>query len=468
MCNQTKLHELKQIVESKGGILVSTEYINSHSPIICIDELGNTFSILPYSLKQGRWSPQTMQSRKAKSLTKYTIQDLKNYAISKGGQCLSTEYINDKYKYTWLDSKGREFEMSWYSVYKSGYWSPFEKAEKLSKLKTKYTIEDLQAFAESFGGKCLSTEYTKSDSNYEWLDRNGRYFVRTWQEVRIRKDLLAKMRSKHEEQIDDFVQSLGLKTRSDRTILEGKELDIVIDDKKIAIEVNGVYWHTEAQGKGYKYHYDKFKACRDKGISLIQVYDIEWNERQEQIKSFLTAKLGINKTIGARKTEVRIVPKPEAKEFLDLYHIQGSCKFEKAFGLYSNDELLSLITIGKHHRGNNSYVLSRFVGKTGISVVGGLSKLTKAALAEYKELITWVDLHYSNGENWLKIGWELEAVLPPDYRYYNPSNNTFVSKQSRQKKKIGTPDNMTELEHSRLDGLTRIYDSGKLRLRISL
>ena len=42
----------------------------------------------------------------------------------------------------------------------------------------------------------------------------------------------------------------------DRTVLNGKELDIYIPDKKIAIEFNGDYWHSSIL-KGVKYHQNK-------------------------------------------------------------------------------------------------------------------------------------------------------------------------------------------------------------------
>lgn len=461
-----QLEILNDIAKSKGGRVLSSVYISSHTHIQVLDEEGNTFSILPYALKQGKWSPHTAQKRKAESLKKYTIQDLKDFAKSKNGQCISDSYIKTKTKYDWIDSKGRPFSMSWESVL-AGQWSPHEKRETLSKLRTIYTIKHLQDFAAQFGAECLSKEYTSCEDKYTWKDRNGKVFQRTWQEVKKRNELLATMRSSHESQIDDFVRSLGFETFTDRTILEGKELDIYIPERNLAIEMNGIYWHTEKQGKNNTYHYNKFKGCNDKNIDLIQIYDIEWESRSSQIKSFLMAKLGKNKTIGARHTEVRIVDKKIARTFLNDYHIQGSCAFDKAYGLYYGEELLSLVTIGKHHRGGDIPVLSRFVGRTGVSVVGGLSKLVKATLNDYNHLVTWVDLRYSNGDNWLKSGWKLEQRLAPDYRYYDPNTNSFISKQSRKKKTVNTPEGMTELEHALQDGLTRIYDAGKIRLSIS-
>src|SRR5690606_32889675 len=129
------------------------------------------------------------------------------------------------------------------------------------------------------------------------------------------------------------------------------------------------------------------------------------------------------------------------KDFLNKYHIQGSCNFDKAFGLYLEDELLCLISISKHHRTNGEWILSRFVGKTDVTVSGGLMKLTSHASKQYGKLGTWVDYRYSNGLNWLKNGWNLEHILKPDYFYISKiDSRTVIPKQSRRKSVVGTPE----------------------------
>lgn len=64
--------------------------------------------------------------------------------------------------------------------------------------------------------------------------------------------------------------------RHDRTIIAPYELDIVFDDLKLAIELNGVYWHSNKILKNDEYHYNKFKMCKDKGYTLISVWEHEY------------------------------------------------------------------------------------------------------------------------------------------------------------------------------------------------
>ena len=144
------LLSLKEIAESKGGKLLSEEYNGAHSKYKFVDELGNEFEAAGYSIKNGRWSPYTAQKRKAQSLFKYTIEDLKKKAKEKGGDCLSSEFMGYKKKYHWIDSKNREFFKTFDEVL-NGQWSPHEKKERLSELKTLYNIQNLKEFSSSKG-----------------------------------------------------------------------------------------------------------------------------------------------------------------------------------------------------------------------------------------------------------------------------------------------------------------------------
>lgn len=71
----------------------------------------------------------------------------------------------------------------------------------------------------------------------------------------------------------------------------GKLLDIVCIDKeskepKIAIEFNGVYWHSIAN-KDPGYHLLKTKKCEEIGIKLIHIWEDEWINSKDSVKAFL-------------------------------------------------------------------------------------------------------------------------------------------------------------------------------------
>lgn len=120
--------------------------------------------------------------------------------------------------------------------------------------------------------------------------------------------------SKEETELKDFLNSLDIKIiENDRMILEGKELDIFIPSHNIAIEYNGLYWHSE-QYIDKNYHLNKTEACEAKGIQLIHIFEDEWLYKQDIVKSRLKNILGLTQNkIWARKCEIKIVDTKDSK-----------------------------------------------------------------------------------------------------------------------------------------------------------
>ena len=77
--------------------------------------------------------------------------------------------------------------------------------------------------------------------------------------------------SKQETELQEWLKVYIDIETNNRSLIAPYELDIAIPEKKIAIEYNGLYWHSEGQGKGYRYHLNKYLACKEKGYRLIPV-----------------------------------------------------------------------------------------------------------------------------------------------------------------------------------------------------
>jgi hypothetical protein len=464
-----QLNKMHEYAASKGGKCLATEYLTSHTKYLWEDSEGNQWYARWYNYKQrGGWSKKSGYEKNAKALIKYTIQQIdEEYAKPRGGRLISTEYKNIRTKLEWEDSKGRRFFMCFGNV-KSGQWSPYEKAEKLGNLKRKYTPEFCHKLAQENGGEFLSTELENITCKQPllWRDSNGEKFIRCLYDT-MRNKFVSPKKSMGEYEISEFLKELNLEydAHCRKSLKTGFELDFYIPSKNIGIEYHGLRWHTENK-VGINYHVNKLNMANEAGITLIQIFQHEWKNRQFQVKSFLKSKLGLNTTkVYARKCVVKEVPKKEASKFLNDYHIQGSGRFNFAYGLYFNDELLMLIALGKHHRGNDSLVLTRCISKFDVTVVGGLSRLCKYAKTLHGEFITWVDKRWSTGKSWESIGWVIEDNLRPDYFYFHPDKRIIQSKQARSKSKITPPEGCTEKQFAEMNGFERVFDAGKIRMR---
>lgn len=95
--------------------------------------------------------------------------------------------------------------------------------------------------------------------------------------------------SKQEDEIADFVSTFynGQCVRNTRDIISPLELDLYYPEKKIAIEFNGDYWHSN-EYKSNDYHYNKFTTCRNNNVLLVSIFESDWLNSKDLIKSYLT------------------------------------------------------------------------------------------------------------------------------------------------------------------------------------
>lgn len=262
-----------------------------------------------------------------------------------------------------------------------------------------------------------------------------------------------------------------------KKIIKPKELDIYIPSKKIAIEFNGVYWHSEAQGKDKDYHRNKWLSCKDKGVQLIQVWEDEWTRNPEQIKRMLAHKLGVSaeRKVFARRTTVVPVIKTEVEKFLSENHIQGFASGSYYLGLRekASNELTAVLVL-KKEAGTNGRVLNIVRYATSANVVGGFTKLLSDAEKTYKpeSFITFADHGVSDGGLYENNGFIADKELAPDYMYVVGGERKHKFGY-RLKRFESNPDllweqGLTERELAKLNGLERIWDAGKTRYRKTL
>ena len=273
-----------------------------------------------------------------------------------------------------------------------------------------------------------------------------------------------------EKEVADFIsKELNLNTiENSRDIIAPYELDIFIPDKNIAIEFNGLAWHSDFSKKDSNYHLMKTKMCKDAGIRLIHIFENEWVEKRDIVKDKLRSILSFNDRIFARKCVIKHISSAECRDFLNINHIQGSDNSSIKLGLFYNDELVSVMTFCKpRFTSKYDYELSRYASKLGLSVVGGASKLLNEFSKKNKgTIVTYADLRFSQGGLYDAIGFKLSHISPPNYWWTN--GTLILSRYECQKHKLkdiigeGFNKNKTEEENMRDAGYFKIFDCGNL------
>lgn len=287
--------------------------------------------------------------------------------------------------------------------------------------------------------------------------------------------------SKDEDEVATWLKTILPENsilRNNRTLLKGHEIDILIPDKKIGIELSGLYYHNEiallsrgmTTGEARSYHQSKHIRALKEGVQLVTIWDYEWKFHQAGVKSRLKALLGLNQIrYGARELEVRKIPKidfPKIHNFLDEHHVQGHALFKYAYGLFREDELLSVMTFQTPHRQNvMELTLNRYCVKYDHTLAGGAKKLFEFARKDLnRSIISYSDNRWSNGNIYEVLGFKRTRISPPDYFYANTSSRLrpYFSKQSQKKTPAERLTGKTERELRLEQGLTRVWDCGKI------
>lgn len=292
--------------------------------------------------------------------------------------------------------------------------------------------------------------------------------------------------SHSEIEIKDFIEKLGFKVEKgrNRKLLTGKEIDLVIPSAKLAIEYNGLYYHTEKMGKNSSYHLDKTIECHNVGYNLIHIFEDEWILKKDMVKNKIKHLLKINDgiKIGARKTEIKKIDFKEKSLFLNNNHMQGNDSSTISYGAYFNNILVGVMTFNKKRNMTKSnkgeFELSRYAIKQDYVVIGLASKFIKRFINDYlpEKIISFADRRWTpdgNNNLYTHIGFKLCGIIRPGYSYYNSSVDRYkrfhkfgFGKNSLKRKFPNLDFNKTEKELTSELGYDRIWDCGLFKYEL--
>jgi len=278
------------------------------------------------------------------------------------------------------------------------------------------------------------------------------------------------LKSEAENEIIDFIKKNydGFIKQSDRSVLKNLELDIYLPEKNLAIEYDGIYWHSANAGKDKQYHLEKLKLCESNGINLLNIFENEWNDLilKETWKSMILNKLGKSNRIYARECIVQEVPIKQKTDFLNSNHLQKNDFSSSNIGLLFNGELVSIMTFGRsRYNKKYEYELHRFCNKLNTGVTGGAAKLLHAFEEKYKpkSLISYANRRHSNGNLYKQLGFEFVGESSPNYFYFKNGDVKLHSRINFQKHKLSKiltifDPTISEWQNMQNNGYNRIYD----------
>ena len=281
--------------------------------------------------------------------------------------------------------------------------------------------------------------------------------------------------SKFEHEVHEFLEKeLNIKDYeyNNRKIIYPKELDIFLPSYNIAIECDGIFFHTEESGKKDKsYHLNKTKECLSKGIRLIHIFENEWKFKKDIVKSLLTKILNkCEKKIYARQCKIENITAKECRIFLNENHLQGFRAGKFYIGLKYKDELVSVAVLGNIK--NNEIELIRFANKNNLNVYYSLGRILKNFMNEHSfdRIISFCDKRYFIAGGYESAGFKKLYDSDPNYFYVHKDDylklmNRIQFQKFKLKNKLQIFDvSLSEWENMKLNGFDRIWDCGNIKL----
>ncbi|MFA5068469.1 MAG: hypothetical protein WC466_10625, partial [Candidatus Izemoplasmatales bacterium] len=209
----------------------------------------------------------------------------------------------------------------------------------------------------------------------------------------------------------------------------------------------------------------------EKNIRLIHIFEDEWTDKKNIIKSRL--KNILNKTkekIYARKCTIKEIDVYHAKEFFNKNHLQGYTNSKYRIGLFYNGQLVSCMLFNNPRVGigakYNGYELTRFASILDTNIVGGANKILRYFENKYRpEIIkSYADRRWGQGNIYNILGFSKNQTNQPNYWYIinNKRKHRFGFRKEILKKHGFDTKNKTEHQIMTERRIYRIYDCGTI------
>jgi hypothetical protein len=239
----------------------------------------------------------------------------------------------------------------------------------------------------------------------------------------------------------------------------------------VGIEVNGVYWHREGLGLS---QLQKQELASSAGVRLIHFYDYEILEKPEIVKSIIRNALHkVQTKIDARKCIVKIIETSVARRFLDENHLAGFSRSKLHYGVFYNEVLVSVLSVGTPRWSDHDAEIIRFATLKNHVLRGGFTKALKFFIKQEspKNIISYCDLRFGTGGVYKNAGFTLDGITKPNY-FWSKGRVRFPRYQT-QKHKLSSILNvfdpaLSERENMLVNGYTKVPDCGNQRWVLSL
>lgn len=289
------------------------------------------------------------------------------------------------------------------------------------------------------------------------------------------EDCRKKQYSLAEKEIVEYIRNMGFNVQENAHLTgDNTSYDIYIPEKEVAFDYNGLYWHSTKIRPTTVGHRDRILNCAktSNNIRLYYIWEDDYRDRKELVLSFINEKLGVSDKENLNSNECFVTIEKsnsiELQDFIKNNDIKGFLSGSINLALRENNtrEIVSAMIVNPLKSVNGLKIFRYCYSKI---IYKGFEKLVDFLETYYNKdfIIINSDNDVSNGELYEETGFKPEKLIDPDYYYIvnNSRVHKFKYRKSYFKKTKGLiyKEGLTERELAELNGILRIYDSGKIQ-----
>lgn len=274
------------------------------------------------------------------------------------------------------------------------------------------------------------------------------------------------------KEIADYISSLGFPAQTCVSdIVPGHVLDVWVPSAKFTVDYCNFYLRCEPILKNKKFFEQKYDACVKEEIGIFMMYEDEWRDKQDLIKSMIRHRLGLSKNVyHSRKLDVKKLETKDRQRFFDMSHLEEDANSHIAFGLVTPDgEIVAAMSLRRafHDQYKEYYEVGRSACKPDCVVHGWIGKLTKVCLeyaigAGKRGLVTYVDSRVGLGKAYVEAGF----VLAKDSTGARLWWTDFVNKFNRFQYKADLPNGKSQAQVCEEAGVVALFGMGNKLLKL--
>lgn len=247
-CVKKSLEDCQDLARQKGGICVSSEYVNNKTKMRWECEYGHQWTATYNDIRKGSWCP---------TCRKKTLEHCIDLARHKGGLCVSSKYVNNSTKMYWQCKYGHEWDATFASINR-GQWCPY--CAGLAKKSLQHCID----VAVSRNGTCLSSQYVNNSTKMRWQCKEGHQWDAKYNTIQQGSWCPRCNESKGERSISEILSELNIAyEREWRLPNSSLRCDFYLPQHKIVIEYDGIQ-HFEISR--WSKTYDELRVIQERDV----------------------------------------------------------------------------------------------------------------------------------------------------------------------------------------------------------